>query len=328
MAQQQPPRLEEVWNQIVARAWADPQLKERLLSDPGAVLREHGVEVPAGVTVKVTRLANEFDRLARIMSLLWLDGQIVVREKFFIDPADEGLLFGRGLWESTRTHAGAPWLWPAHLDRLRRTAALLEIDVAPERLPSSEQVAEYVRALGVGDVVVRLNATAGCPGMAGIVWMSAAPLPAPLPSARLQSCRTSVVKSEPSLAWKTFQYGARLRAQQQACRNGFESALLLDGEDNLLEAAHTNVFVRLPEGWATPRADGGLLPGTVRQHLLEQAPLPIREQVVPYARLGEAAEAFLTNSIMGIVPVVQIDERIFPVGDETQELIRWLQPAG
>src|SRR5262249_31043955 len=76
---------------------------------------------------------TDLDRVARIMSLLWQDGQIVRREKFHVDPADEGLLFGRGLWESTRTLREVPWLWPLHLERLRRTAELLEIDVAPER---------------------------------------------------------------------------------------------------------------------------------------------------------------------------------------------------
>jgi branched-subunit amino acid aminotransferase/4-amino-4-deoxychorismate lyase len=326
VALQQSVRLEEVWSRIVAQAWADPQLKERLLNDPAAVLREQGVEVPAGAIVKVSRLANDLDKLARIMSLLWLDGQIVRREKFYIDPSDEGLLFGRGLWESTRTFGGVPWLWPAHIERLLRTAALLEMSVAPERLPDSNQVSEYVRALGVGDLVVRLNVTAGCPGMAGIVWMGAAPLPPRMPSARLESCRSPILKGEPSLAWKTFQYGARLGAGRKANRAGFDSALLLDPQDNLLEAANTNIFVRLPDGWATPAADGGMLPGTVRQQLLGHAPLPICEQTIPYKLLSQAREAFLTNSIVGIVPVVQIDERAFPIGSETLQLLRWLQP--
>src|SRR5690348_6215614 len=76
VAQQQPVRLDEAWGRIVARAWADEQLKQRLLCDPAAVLREYGVEVPDGAVVKVSRLSNELDRVARIMSLLWLDGQI------------------------------------------------------------------------------------------------------------------------------------------------------------------------------------------------------------------------------------------------------------
>ena len=41
------------WSQIVAKAWADPKFKQRLLASPAAVLKENGVDVPTGVAVKV-----------------------------------------------------------------------------------------------------------------------------------------------------------------------------------------------------------------------------------------------------------------------------------
>src|SRR5262249_8016021 len=43
----------EQWSQIVAKAWADASFKQRLLSDPHAVLKEHGIEVPGGLQVRV-----------------------------------------------------------------------------------------------------------------------------------------------------------------------------------------------------------------------------------------------------------------------------------
>src|SRR5581483_5237426 len=134
-------------------------------------------------------------------------------------------------------------------------------------------------------------------------------------------------KGQPYLTWKTFQYATRLRAGWQALKAGFDSVLLLDEKDNVLAAAHANLFVRLPDGWATPTAEGGLLPGTVRQHLLAQAPLAIREQVIPRALLSHVRESFVTNSNVGIVPVTQIDGQKFSIGPETVELARWLHPA-
>jgi hypothetical protein len=44
---------ELVWGQIVARAWCDEDLMERLLSDPRTVLAEHDLEVPPGTEVEV-----------------------------------------------------------------------------------------------------------------------------------------------------------------------------------------------------------------------------------------------------------------------------------
>ena len=47
------PETWKKWSQLVAQAWADEKLKRRLLDKPAAVLREHGIEVPAGVEVRV-----------------------------------------------------------------------------------------------------------------------------------------------------------------------------------------------------------------------------------------------------------------------------------
>lgn len=301
-------------------SWANPQLKEQLLRDPAAYLRDRGINVPADMPASIM---SEF---VRVVSLLWVEGTLVSLDRFYIDPSDEGLLFGRGVWESTRTIGGVPWLWPLHLDRMRRTAELLAIELDPTRLPTSQQVTEYVRRLTSQDVVVRLNLTAGRPGKPGLVWMTAAAQPYPMEALRLGTCKNPVQKGQAYLTLKTFQYATRMRIGQQANLAGYDTALLLDSDGNVLEAAHANIFLRLQDGWVTPKADGGLLPGTLRQHLLNQSPLPIREQVVPQASLAEVQEAFVTNSNVGIVPVTQIDSLMLPIGEETQSLIRWLEP--
>ena len=41
------------WEQLVVKCWSDDALKNRLLANPAAVLREAGLEVPAGQIVKV-----------------------------------------------------------------------------------------------------------------------------------------------------------------------------------------------------------------------------------------------------------------------------------
>jgi uncharacterized membrane protein YgcG len=43
------PSRERIVAQITARAWLDPVFKARLLADPAAVMREHGIDVPADV---------------------------------------------------------------------------------------------------------------------------------------------------------------------------------------------------------------------------------------------------------------------------------------
>ncbi|MCC7424588.1 MAG: NHLP leader peptide family RiPP precursor [Planctomycetaceae bacterium] len=41
------------WDLLVADCWDDPALKKRLLTDTAAVLKERGINVPAGTTIKV-----------------------------------------------------------------------------------------------------------------------------------------------------------------------------------------------------------------------------------------------------------------------------------
>ena len=305
-------------------AWADPPLRARLLNDPAGLLRERGVNPPPDLPRAV------LDELLRIHFLLWADGRVVPVSQFRIDPADEGLLFGRGVWESTRTTNGVPWLWEAHAARMLRTAAGLGISLPAERLPDAAAVTRFVRTLTrTQDVTVRVNATAGPPGRPGVVWMTASLPPAPCRGVRLQTRPTPLQADQPHLSGKTFHYAYRLSGGQEAHRAGFDSALVLDPAGNVLEASHANVFLRFADGWATPSAAGGfLLPGTVRAHLLAHAPLPIREEVIPAARLGEVQEAFVTNSNVGIVPVRGIDERALPAGADTAFLKAWLDTPG
>ncbi len=44
--------MSKEWNKIVAKAWVDEDFKQRLLDDPTTVLREEGVDVPEGMTIK------------------------------------------------------------------------------------------------------------------------------------------------------------------------------------------------------------------------------------------------------------------------------------
>jgi len=41
------------WDQIIARAWRDEAFRQRLLTDPAAVLKEHKLEIPGGVQLRV-----------------------------------------------------------------------------------------------------------------------------------------------------------------------------------------------------------------------------------------------------------------------------------
>jgi branched-subunit amino acid aminotransferase/4-amino-4-deoxychorismate lyase len=156
---------------------------------------------------------------------------------------------------------------------------------------------------------MRINVAARRSGRRDI-WAVARPLPAPSPM-RLTRAAAPIATDDRFANKKTFHYGARALAHRAAVERGFETALLLDAQGNVLEAAHGNFFARFADGWVTPPLGGGVLDGIIRAELLQN--FPIHERPIPYASLAEAQESCLTNSVRGVAPIVQIDGWSYPV---------------
>ena len=51
------------WGMLVARAWSDEALKDRLMEDPRSVLEEFGIDVPADVELRVVEDTDEVRHL-------------------------------------------------------------------------------------------------------------------------------------------------------------------------------------------------------------------------------------------------------------------------
>jgi hypothetical protein len=62
-AQQQEQEQARKWGQVVAQAWTDEAFKQRLLAEPKTVLAEQGVELPAGLEVRVMEDTEQLHHL-------------------------------------------------------------------------------------------------------------------------------------------------------------------------------------------------------------------------------------------------------------------------
>ena len=58
------------YQEIVAKAWQDEAFKQGLLANPQAVLQEHGIAVPDGVTVRVVEDTAEIENTAESVYLV------------------------------------------------------------------------------------------------------------------------------------------------------------------------------------------------------------------------------------------------------------------
>jgi len=80
------------------------------------------------------------------------------------------------------------------------------------------------------------------------------------------------------------------------------TALLVDTDGLVLEAAYANVWIAEGESLITPPADGRILPGVTRAVLLQSEPARAREEPLDLDRLRRAGAVFLTSSIAGRHP--------------------------
>jgi branched-chain amino acid aminotransferase len=114
---------------------------------------------------------------------------------------------------------------------------------------------------------------------------------------------------------KSANYLQSVLARIEADRNGAQEAILLNARGYVAEASTSNVFAVAGGSLATPSVDSGALPGITRAAVIElaaEARLPVTERLVTPEELLDADEAFLTNSLMEIMPLTELDGQ--PIG--------------
>ena len=114
---------------------------------------------------------------------------------------------------------------------------------------------------------------------------------------------------------KSTNYLESILGRRQAKAAGADEAIFLNDRGFLAEASTANIFLVVRGVLFTPSLDSGILPGITRQAVLDLAPslgIAAKEQETRLKDLFEAEEAFLTNSLLEIMPLTGVEER--PIG--------------
>jgi branched-subunit amino acid aminotransferase/4-amino-4-deoxychorismate lyase len=237
--------------------------------------------------------------------IVLVDGRIVGDGLVRLSPSDPGLLAGLTVFETVRVHEGRFLDLPAHLSRWRRSAALLEISLPPERAVLAACWAAQA-ALGLAEAVVRITATAGGRWM---VWAREAPA-----RRREVRCITRRAVVDP-LVPAAAKHGSRLRGHMALAGRAAEEVIWIGAHGGMIEGSWSNVIGVLDGVVVTHPADGSLLPGITRAAVLRLAEgqgISVEERpVAPDAPLDEL---YLSSSVHGLVPVVELDGRRGPGG--------------
>jgi branched-subunit amino acid aminotransferase/4-amino-4-deoxychorismate lyase len=99
----------------------------------------------------------------------------------------------------------------------------------------------------------------------------------------------------------------------QAQRNDVDDVVWCNGDQEVSECTTANIFLIGRDGdlveIATPPASSGIVLGVTRRRIVEllgSAKIPVTERVIDRSEIARFDEAFVTSSLQGIVPVIQL----------------------
>ena len=258
----------------------------------------------------------------------YVNGEFLPEDEAKVSASDGGLLHGAGLFETMRAENGRVFRLERHIDRLRRSAAVLLRSIARERLPGEDVFCELLKRNEILTARVRLTVTSGA--MRPRTW-DAEPEPNILVSATKlagyppEYYRKGVTvmisphkqsPSDPVAGHKTTAYLPRLLGLRRAQQAGCMEALWFTTENRLAEGSISNVFIATKGVLRTPPLDTPVLPGIARTTVLEiagQAGIETRQEPLTVSDLLDADEVMLTNAVMQVIPVVRVEQH--DIGD-------------
>jgi branched-chain amino acid aminotransferase len=257
---------------------------------------------------------------------VFLNGEIVDAAAAGVPVRDVGFLYGAGLFETMRCYGGAVFSLDDHLERLFAIADALGVRNTYSKEQIREAIYAVVRANGLKDARVRLTLTSGAAGgdadeQKSTLLVMATPYEG-YPKEYYQKgvlvvlCAMRQNPEDVICGHKTLNYFVRMMALNQARMKKAAEAIWFMTDGRLAEGCVSNVFLVKAGAMATPPLATPVLPGVARKAVLEIAAaekIQFVERELFVNDLLEAEEVFLTNVIMGVMPVVGVEAHT--VGD-------------
>jgi branched-chain amino acid aminotransferase group I len=236
---------------------------------------------------------------------------------------DRGLFFGDGVFESLRSIRGKTLGLKDHLQRLFEGMKALQIDSSWNETELGNLIQNIINESGFEECYVRITITRG-------KWLGSIP---PIVSSKpnlIILCRKflpfreelyergfrtitlSIRRNEtsPLSKIKSLNYLDNILGRMLALEKGFDEGIFLNTQGFLTEGTASNLFLVRDKTLVTPPVDDGVLPGITRKIVIEKASdLGLKTEInsIKPIDIFSFDEAFLTNSLMGIVPWVQSD---------------------
>jgi branched-chain amino acid aminotransferase len=262
---------------------------------------------------------------------LEINGRLVASGEVHISALDRGFALSDGIFETIRVSAGKPFRLARHLARMQYGAGVLQLPLVVSEADLGSAIDRVLRANALSEAVVRVTVSRGVPSERGLL-----PPPVPSPTVVIQAARfldlpaervangyrvaTSEIRRNeysPTSRIKACNYLDNVLARIAAHDQGADDALLLNTSGYVACCSSSNVFILQDGVVRTPSLGCGVLCGITRELLKEVVAargLGWEETELTMTDLTSADEAFLSNSVAGVVAVTALDGCVFGSG--------------
>lgn len=238
---------------------------------------------------------------------------------------DLGMTRGEGAFETIGVFDGQPMALRPHLDRLQRSADMmdmprLDLDVLERAIAAAVDAHE-----AVPELLVRIFVTPG--PEAGVdapqrptAWIHAKAAPdyaAPRAGIAVVTLDRGIPTTAPATSpWllagaKSLSYAINMAAQREAQRRGADDVLFVSADGYALEAPTSTLLVRRGERWSTTPASAGVLPGTSLGAIFDALRVEgaeCVEELLTIADVRAADGAWLVASGRLAAPIARLDD--------------------
>lgn len=229
---------------------------------------------------------------------------------------DEGLQFGLGFF-ATILIKDKPCFLEEHLQRLNKSLAFFGLN----RYVSNEVVEDLIQKHSLKNIALKLIVTE----KNQLAMVRPNPYDVDCYQRGKRLCISRVIRSHCSqiVCHKSLNYGENILEMHLANKHAYDDCLFFNDLGHVTESAIANLFIVADEQLLTPPLSDGLLPGIIRQKVIEH--FQVKECHISLEKLKSCQGAFLTNSLMGAMPISHIEDIKIPKHPLVNDVIHFFK---
>jgi D-alanine transaminase len=266
------------------------------------------------------------------MNVVFLNGEFVDKESAHISVFDRGFLFGDALYEVIPIVNGEPHAEEMHIQRITQGLASIHIanpytleqwkqifsSLISRNDPHTELMGHHIYLqISRGVETSRLHRLPKGLKPTVVAFLQKNKKPT---EKIIQSGLTAITVTDPrrdNCSLKSTSLIANIMALHAALEENATEAIFIDKENYALEGTQSNLFAVVDGCVVTPPLSQRILGGVTREitiDALRKNNMPVKEKQITKDQLLTADEIWITGSIKGIYPIVQLNGQSIGTG--------------